>query len=649
ASPTPGDTGTLVWGINHLTPTTPYNPLQHSWAVITMTARVQDDVSAGIRMPNQALLSYDNMAGTGPLGVERTYSGGSHSTSVRTADSTIVKSNAPLTVTIGETFRYTITFPGSGGIAANLYTATMTDTLPAGFRMIGDPTVIVDPPANIDPADISTTRATTKTVLIDFTQIPSYTQVTAVITAVVENVAINQHGVRYTNTATLGWRDLAGNAVAPVTSNPVTTDLVEPQLVIEKTAYPTNVRPGDTVFYTLRIYHAPTSTVPAYNVLISDTLASWVSYISGSWEANNDPYYVASTGTYTVNLPNLQAYFPALGTEISESNPFIVRYQAVVNIDVAPGTIVTNVADTRWTSLLTDPYGDVRTGSGGINDYYTSDEAQVSLDQFDVVKSGPITITAGSVVTYIIGVGNGSPITGTDAKVVDTISFRVTNVTGTFSTALGQGACAAPVTGAAGSVIECDLGDMPPNSTGVVTITGRVDPSTPDGALVDDYATFYITDSNGVEQEREDEAESQVEVISDLAIRKIAPATASAGQLITYTLVVTNVGPSNARGVDAKDILPAGLTFVSGSATQGACVSSICQLGEMDPGQVITMVITASVGSNVTGVITNTGQAFSATDDHNQSNNRATATTTVSANTAIHVAKVDMTDPVYAG
>ena len=69
----------------------------------------------------------------------------------------------------------------------------------------------------------------------------------------------------------------------------------------------------------------------------------------------------------------------------------------------------------------------------------------------------------------------------------------------------------------------------------------------------------------------------------------------------------------------------------------------------MDSGQVITMVITASVGSNVSGVITNTGQVFSATDDHSQSNNRATATTTVSANTAIHVAKVDLTDPVYAG
>jgi uncharacterized repeat protein (TIGR01451 family) len=105
-------------------------------------------------------------------------------------------------------------------------------------------------------------------------------QVTAVITAVVENVAANQDGVRYTNTATLGWYDRAGAGVTPVTSNPVTTDLVEPLLIIEKSAFPTNVRPGDTVFYTLRIYHAPTSTVPAYNVLISDTLNARVQILS---------------------------------------------------------------------------------------------------------------------------------------------------------------------------------------------------------------------------------------------------------------------------------------------------------------------------------------------------------------------------------
>jgi uncharacterized repeat protein (TIGR01451 family) len=238
--------------------------------------------------------------------------------------------------------------------------------------MVGNPAVTVEPAANLAPADITTTNSTTKTLLIQFTRVPSYTQITAVITAVVENLAINQDGVRYTNTATLGWHDLAGAAVAPVTSNVVSNTVVEPLLVIEKRVFPTNVRPGDTVFYELRIYHAPTATVPAFNVQISDTLASELSYISGSWEANNSPLALAATGVYTVELPDLQAYFPVIDTSIVSANPLILRYQSVVEIDVIPGTIITNVADVQWTSLLTDVHGqgEVRNGNGGVNGYY---------------------------------------------------------------------------------------------------------------------------------------------------------------------------------------------------------------------------------------------------------------------------------------
>jgi uncharacterized repeat protein (TIGR01451 family) len=213
----------------------------------------------------------------------------------------------------------------------------------------------------------------------------------------------------------------------------------------------------------------------------------------------------------------------------------------------------------------------------------------------------------------VIVVGNGSPITGMDAFVVDTISFRVADVTGTFSTDLTAGFCNPPSAAPQGSTISCQLNNLPPFSSGYVTITGIVAPETPDGTQIDNFADYYVTDSNNVEQKRTGEASTQVENSTDLALQKYGPLTANAGELITYTLVVTNFGPSTARGVDAKDILPPGLTFVAGTATQGACTSSICQVGDMQPGQVVTMVITASVGSDVSGVITNTGQVFSAT------------------------------------
>ena len=179
-------------------------------------------------------------------------------------------------------------------------------------------------------------------------------------------------------------------------------------------------------FYEVRIYHAPTSTVPAFNVQISDTLASELSYISGSWEANNSPLALAATGIYTVELPDLQAYFPMIATSIGAANPLILRYQSVVEIDVTPGTIITNVADVQWTSLFTDVHGqgEVRNGSGGVNDYQGEDTAQVSLDEFTIVKSGPLTVTDCNVMVgkldpelfpQVFGAGGDLPL---DADVV---------------------------------------------------------------------------------------------------------------------------------------------------------------------------------------------------------------------------------------
>lgn len=146
------------------------------------------------------------------------------------------------------------------------------------------------------------------------------------------------------------------------------------------------------------------------------------------------------------------------------------------------------------------------------------------------------------------------------------------------------------------------------------------------------------------------QAQTWIDTEADLSIRKTGPITAMAGNQITYTVVVSNAGPSHADGVDIKDaVLPPGLTFVAGSSTQGACVSAICQLGELEPGKPVTMVITATVGPNVSGTVTNTAYIFSSTSDRNPANNDSTHTTIVGANTWLHVAKTDLTDPAPAG
>lgn len=62
-------------------------------------------------------------------------------------------------------------------------------------------------------------------------------------------------------------------------------------------------------------------------------------------------------------------------------------------------------------------------------------------------------------------------------------------------------------------------------------------------------------------------------VTPDLVITKEAPATAVAGDPITYTLTITNRGGTTAAGVSVTDMLPVGAAYVSGGTYNGSQVS----------------------------------------------------------------------------
>ena len=54
-------------------------------------------------------------------------------------------------------------------------------------------------------------------------------------------------------------------------------------------------------------------------------------------------------------------------------------------------------------------------------------------------------------------------------------------------------------------------------------------------------------------------ADTSIVGAADMKISKVGtPATVIAGQYVTYTIVITNTGPGQARSVDVKDQLPAG-------------------------------------------------------------------------------------------
>ena len=204
--------------------------------------------------------------------------------------------------------------------------------------------------------------------------------------------------------------------------------LVEPLLVMRKSVSPAAARPGDTVFYDIQIYHATTSTVPAYNVAITEVVPTGISYIANSWQQYAGP---TATQRNDLNLPQLTAGWSVIPVTVTQANPIRFRFNGVISPSLPTGTAITNTITGTWTSLLNDPFGDTRDGSGGVDDYRTSASAAVALSEVGISKTGPLTVTAGSVITYQISVQNQGPYPAIQAIVSDTMPFQI--VSGTVS------------------------------------------------------------------------------------------------------------------------------------------------------------------------------------------------------------------------
>jgi len=125
---------------------------------------------------------------------------------------------------------------------------------------------------------------------------------------------------------------------------------------------------------------------------------------------------------------------------------------------------------------------------------------------------------------------------------------------------------------------------------------------------------------------------------SDMAITKTgAPNPVKQGNTLTYTLTVTNNGPSDASNVTATDTLPAEVSYVSATPTQGTCSQAAgtvtCLLGTMTNGATATITIAVTAVTRSSAV--NTASVTADQPDPNSSNNTATQTTLITAPTQV--------------
>ncbi len=264
-------------------------------------------------------------------------------------------------------------------------------------------------------------------------------------------------------------------------------------------------------------------------------------------------------------------------------------------------------------------------------------------------ESTATTAIAGNLFGYTLTVVNNGPTEAENVVVTDTLPVSTTFVAaspGCAETSLGSG------------VITCTVGSLPTDvlsNTAVITLVVRV-ASGISAASIDNVAVVgSSTDDSNLSNNTATKSNPVQKQADLVAVKSAVPSPAvTAGSRITYTIVVTNAGPSSADPfVTIVDTIPSEVTPVvppsavhSGGQTV-ACSGGVCILaGEFAVGDRITMTIVGDVAANAVGVITNTVAAFSPTPDPNPNNNQSTITTTVEALAKLRIDKIDLIDPV---
>ncbi len=421
----------------------------------------------------------------------------------------------------------------------------------------------------------------------------------------------------YGNTSSLLSSTNAGTSLLPATDT--LTVQAQADLSLTKTASNPTPLVGSVVTFTVSVTNA--GPAPTGGVTVSDPLPAGYAFVSATASSGS---FDSGTGVWTV------------GT-IGVGTTATLSIQMTVGLTGPYGTNTAQVT----ASSLPDPDSTPGNGNPAEDDQASVTPSPVPAADLSITKTdGVASIAPGSPLTYTIVASNSGPLAVTGATVADTFPATLTGVTWTC-VAAGGGSCTA-----SGSGNISDTVNLPVGATATYTVTATVSPIAT-GTLANTAtvtAPGGITDPTPANNSATDA--DTLTPAADLGILKTdGSGTYAPGQAISYTITVTNNGPSTVTSLTVTDAVPASITSPVFSPSAGAYTAATGAWTGLNlaAGQSVTLTLSGTVSASATGNLVNTATVAppAGTTDPTPGNDTSTDTDTFAPSADLGILKTD--------
>ncbi len=496
------------------------------------------------------------------------------------ADLSLAKTIDNPTPNVGQNVTFTVNLNNSGpGPATNVAVA---DKLPPGLTFIS----AAPSQGSYDSASGTWTVGTVSAGASVSLQLAATVTTTSAIT----NTAQVSRADQPDPDSTPNNNNAAEDDQSSITLTPQRADLS-----LTKTVDNAAPNPDATVNFTLNLRNDGPGT--ATNITVTDLLPSGLTFLGSS---PSQGAYNNTTGLWSVGV-------------VSSGSNASLQIAARVT---GSGTI-TNLAQV---TAVDQPDPDSKPNNNVAGE---DDQSSVNV----IVQQADLSLTktadkaspqVGQDIKFTLTVSNGGPHTATNVKVHDLLPSGLAFVSSTASV----------------GAYDSNSGDwtVPSLASGTkatlqitAKMTGTVSATNPAEITASDQRDPDSTPNNGVATEDDQAAATVTPQIADLSLsQKANPVRPNASQQVTFTITVTNAGPNDATGVAVTDALPAGMAFVSATASTGTYDRSkgLWTVGKVAKGGTVTLTLVGR--TETSGEKTNTAEitASDQYDPDSQPNNQ---------------------------